>query len=936
MQPNPTTTDALPYITALGPEFVKLFDYSRANRKRIMLDRMIGPRSFTPSSYIALSDTKFSVARNFITAEQITNGIIGIERAQFFTNEMSYGEVDDETMDQSDIDIQLRPVNRAILGRYVVFTFECDHADVAFFKRQLKWCIPADRPERTRIFEIYRAMSRYTDFAGITVVWGGNKSLHIHIVFDTATYVAAYGLPRTPYDSLSALWYRLQQPVMDILEAGDVGCDTALHSSIAFRRTPWSFRRLEKTNVIGMPQGCYVEQTVLFEKWRERAGKDASRSFFNASSFTEGARKNERQKEAAKREGGSCGPNFTPDELRFCEAQLRKIFPICPRFDRLDYDSGQNEWVAYFYNSDRDRSPKSVMREPYATVLAVGTDAELVTGPTARLAYPLGRMLRLWQKRAADLAALVNPTPQAIEDNGDPFFVFAPQRRPDAIFANVCEGIKSKDALRRVVQGAAERLINDEAISVLRATEGAGKTTGLLTEHSANMAGASGLAMYAFGDYVNAEEKCAAFNALGHRKYHGVVWRSFSRAYSEACTRLNVRPFTMTDVCAADERSLWSLVNKRQSGVIAEFQREHRAMWDEIGGRTVVIFTVHAVAHGWCHLTQTRKMWTRHYWDKPTNDDLKLETELHMLVHDECSVDTFVHTVSEAQYLWLDMNDEGLRFLLESGRIADAYKLYSEGVPCPDCENFQALTGLLAVDAWEIVTTKDSGEFMKAPNSDPDKDIYLSTHGNRWFIGRRNWWAGIAKHILFITTEYTPVAVARRAIPAIHVVDINAPQLLRDEVDVVCHRLTSADAQASAAEDQAIAADNGMSLTVVTNRAKGVDIISHAAAKGRNDLASKNIVQYVFFPHPTQYEKMQALNAFTGRTDLVLRSITDAINQTCGRNLGFRNKGDTLHSIAMPHRLYDMLTHSLATAWLRYDLLLAETAEQRREKKRND
>ena len=52
---------------------------------------------------------------------------------------------------------------------------------------------------------------------------------------------------------------------------------------------------------------------------------------------------------------------------------------------------------------------------------------------------------------------------------------------------------------------------------------------------------------------------------------------------------------------------------------------------------------------------------------------------------------------------------------------------------------------------------------------------------------------------------------------------------------------------------------------------------------------------------------LQALNAWTGRRDLVGLRHVDEFNQTAGRNLGFRWQGEVRHALLIHARLFEVL-----------------------------
>ncbi|MEE1614057.1 hypothetical protein VB672_22565, partial [Microvirga sp. CF3016] len=85
------------------------------------------------------------------------------------------------------------------------------------------------------------------------------------------------------------------------------------------------------------------------------------------------------------------------------------------------------------------------------------------------------------------------------------------------------------------------------------------------------------------------------------------------------------------------------------------------------------------------------------------------------------------------------------------------------------------------------------------------------------------------------------------------------------------------------------------------------DTMTHASARGSNDLIGRNVVQTMTWMTPDEYERLQALNAWTGRSDLVGLRHIDEFNQSAGRNLGFRRQGNVKHALLVNRRLFDVL-----------------------------
>ena len=107
--------------------------------------------------------------------------------------------------------------------------------------------------------------------------------------------------------------------------------------------------------------------------------------------------------------------------------------------------------------------------------------------------------------------------------------------------------------------------------------EGVGKTSAVMALHhevieDLERRGESPLAMYAFADYAAAEQKCAAFNALqAGNGFFGVVLPSFSRAYEQACTSLDVQPISTEEAGRHGFASQRAAVRKLQPQVTEVF-----------------------------------------------------------------------------------------------------------------------------------------------------------------------------------------------------------------------------------------------------------------------------------------------------------------------------------------------------------------------------
>ena len=112
--------------------------------------------------------------------------------------------------------------------------------------------------------------------------------------------------------------------------------------------------------------------------------------------------------------------------------------------------------------------------------------------------------------------------------------------------------------------------------------------------------------------------------------------------------------------------------------------------------------------------------------------------------------------------------------------------------------------------------------------------------------------------------------------------------------------------------------------------------MTHMAARGSNDLIGRNVVQTMTWMTPDEYERLQVLNAWAGRQDLVGLRHVDEFNQSAGRNLGFRRQGEVKHDLLINRRLFEVLATSgsgiLGRA--RYEMRVTLDKNQRYEVKR--
>ena len=451
--------------------------------------------------------------------------------------------------------------------------------------------------------------------------------------------------------------------------------------------------------------------------------------------------------------------------------------------------------------------------------------------------------------------------------------------------------------------------------------EGIGKTTVLMALHHDIMqrlgqCGETVLAMYAFADYSTVEEKCAAFNRVqSGNGYVGVTLPSFHKVYEEECDRLNILAISTVDAAKRGFTSRFSAIEKLQPQIVERFKARHADLWAKVDGRKPVFFCVHQVAQQWRKSTTTRLMWAPSFWDKAGDrreqvETCRRETNLSLLVHDELKVESLVELQPDEVLSWINSMAHGDADIWKNDHssLSNQFQSYdryvrTHGFPTAHGEEikvvFEDARRIADITAcrWDHIVTRNTGEYGTWDvNSDVgdagEDDAYAARHGRGWNVASRDWWHGVADRVVMLTTEAVPTAVARiTADPDWSVFELETPKAPRDHVETYASRSVIGKNLATLgmewrdnhpADDFFIVSN---SVSILNNS------MPHVTARGSNELIGKNILQTMTFMTPNEYERLLALNAWTGRSDLVGLRHIDEFNQTTGRNLGYRKLG---------------------------------------------
>ncbi|MBB4620060.1 hypothetical protein [Sphingomonas abaci] len=872
-----------------GIKAARQFKQALNNPMTEMFERIIAPQLYRPNhnTHMHVSPNNKEAGRNHIRSRQIAEGRVSTNNLAFFSNVMA---IPNCSMDEDGNERWDAPSSRVVWGEHQVLTFEFDNNEPSFFAEQLSWLRSAGKTKfDSPIGRLFEHCSQWVDFAGITVVYSGNKSFHIHICFATST-ARAQGITEHVRAGLVRHWDRLHPEVVSILGT-TAEPDRQLRFPEQLRRYPGGNRVISKPNhPLGIEEGQSVGQTVMWEHYRSRALRGSTASFFDPTLFVAPAK-------VDRAGGGSKGKGMvfsaTTPELDFCANKMKSIYNerTFPAF--VDFAPYAGAYRAYFTNHITDTNPASYMEAGYTVPHIAGSNPLGLTHQNMpRLPRPLGEMMEQWCEEF-----------HAIND------VERTEVERDFALA-----VTDAETARREMGRVILNTLRDSAapLSWICAPEGISKSTSMFANHpridSWLSADCSGLCMYAFADYESAREKAEAFNATNAKRgYYGVVIQSFERLYNEACAALKVSPISLRDAANGGFRNILHAVEVIQPMITARLIADHSVMWAEIGERKPVLFTVHAVAHRWHLNSPSRLMAAASYWlvrgDDDHNTICRDETRLNLLIHDEVkTADLITATPSvHVQYVNAMVANAPEAWGANSTDRVRAYDAYRTQHPTDMAYGDIMLIMEHHGHDWAEVVTSDSGEYGAIGADGP----YAAALGQRWSVIERQWPSQVARKVLVLTTETVPTVVARKCHIDWQIHDLYTPQIKRDEVVVTPKRkVTARNLPAFYATYRLSDPD----IAIVGNKTKALpDAMTHQRARGSNNLIGRHVLQTMVFVSPDEFAYLEALNEWTGSTDLIRHRHIDEFNQTAGRNLGFRKRGDAKHYLVVNLTLFQLL-----------------------------
>ena len=900
--------------------------------------------------YVPISDTIRTKGRNHelvvMASESVPDSVQ--EHVSLFANALRIGFQNDE----GDWE---QPSHRVVGASYTIFTLEYDPPSdwdrerrLAFLDTQLGWFRKAgtndlDRPIRP----VWDWAAQFSDFRGMCGNWSGHKSVHIHLVFDTAAIMEEFSDLRDQVrPMLTRLWVQMAAEIVRVFPQ-EVEPDSALRLPEQYRKLPNGVYTIEtprgKTeHLLEIPVGTRVPLLCIWEKLLTRAPARADRAFINEATLKQTSLDRAAKARTYRRQ--SRIGDMTPEEHAYCSEQFDAL--IARRVEANGFPRGaglhkESVWVGRLYANQTDRNPSTIILEDGHRAFVQGGKQP---DRTIDLGVPLRVHIGKWRREFSKKRG-IPCTSRGLEASME-------ERPEEQQFAAAAI---SQGPAREALAELLARIIDQHERVLLRAPEGLGKTTaiaGYLPVLSGRLEAAAlekipqeekllrdverrRPSAFAFSSYELAEEKAAEFNlSSAGRRMRGIVFPSFSRAYEEARKALGIDEImTVSWAAKHGHDSVAAAIREGQPSVWAEMARAHRALFEIPRGPAlrpsgVVYFVVHQVLQQLSQNLLTAALLHPRFFDTAPKEwwQLTEEIQLRVAVLDEIPVEALVWMHRADQVEWcLDLFEQmpDAWSAPEAG-LVDKYSTYEAkragGSPPVTFEEALEIyrVGYRRADQTEVAECEFYGR----------GDIYRRTHGRRWYSRKRNWWDGVAQRAILLTTEALPSQMARD-IAEIAVFDLRAPELRAGTIQLRLWPSCSSEEAVEIVGRLRAEADDP-SLHVITNRAAAVeDTSTHAGARGSNRYVGQNLGQTAFYKSPDEYERLQVINRVFGLNAAIRLRHVDEINQTAGRNLGFRHDGSVEHHLVIGWSLYGEIERVLY-AECRYELTLIEDAERRR------
>jgi len=940
---------------------IRCLDQPRSGLLPLLWQHLYRPAQDT---YIPLADRKNTPARNHeISKEIVANNLAASEientGAFLFANALTIPCVvgnDPDGCPQYGPPSKVRTANTGIY----VHTLEYDPNEniEEFLATQIGWTYGGKKLTDCPIGQAYQELCRYRDFRGIEVVWSGNKSCHIHMVFDVRhlaptcfkmkrRHFGWENIPDLPNGTLRNgfvdAWGNLPG-IMRTHTGVEIEPDGSLAYPYNYRRLPWGYRRAQENHPLGFKAGNYIPQFVIWSKFRND-GRGAAEWLHNPVRFLELTREPSKTRNHGQRRPTV---KLTKEQQ---EGFIKNLSQVCHAlwgdYPKPVTISDQSDGYAInFQNHEKDQNPSTVVVGEYDRLIINGRGLE-----AHRQDYLLPLSANELIEYFLDLGHLVITPSEARAQN------FIEKRFHAAVARN-----PTPAKVRAILPSLAGTAARASGSCCILSGEGAGKSSSILSKIITEDEPDEGVIMVASKSYEQAEEQCNSFNdRYAGSIYRGIVVHSFSNMY-KALTNKDDR-LTLAETNAMGYASLQEAVYARAGAIVEELEAYKREIWEQLGsvettikgrtyslrGRRPVFFVAHKTAQNW-NIEGGTRMWLhpdyREYvtqknqgrHDQNLHKEIYNAFALQWLIHDEVSIEDIIekhpaHMVEWCQNLVARQPDWSRKPAQEKQRL---FNVAQRDYP-KEAISFEIFTAIIAAKFT------DDDLYIADPTVEPfgdsksDKSMYRRIARKQWYVKPKPWWREPNHRLTLLTTErciFTGLEVLRErdiqnGKAAMSLFDLDAPRIFaHDKIQVERHFDKRARSKISVSDtkdiqrlaDELSAKHSG--CEIISNVARGKNITTHEKAKGSNRFGGPGSTTIAIYNmlNATQYEERLIENAFFGRNDMVRLSYVDLFNQTSGRTLGFRHHDGSRSISVMSRRLWKQIGISLLTA-ARYRLV---------------
>lgn len=848
------------------------------------------------------------------------------------------------------------PSQRIKNAGWCVFTFEHDGSNAADLEMQLDWF--KGKRNKCQFSKVHKELLKYPDYRGYCAVFSGNKSVHIHLLFDTkhldrSLHVGKNSKAKAVWDGdlppevfslvYRDVWQCLTTIICDTLNT-DVVFDQSLGSYIQKRRLPWGHRKLTQPSALhGFGAGDLVEQTVIQEQILGRASVKADHTpLFTIPDLDQIQQVTRRATRAASTNIVEAVEEQEVLDLfvDYLKANGWSTYPMPVKL----YHDGVSHFL-HFQNDAQDVHPSSFIRGDFRRVYLAGKGA-----PTSSIFLPNGLTLDETLQLIAPPSTFVTTAPKTKPRLCDNF----PMSRT---FNN---NVTSLAGAREFLNQKAKQIAEWDGVTLLQAPEGIGKSYALMNvcqeirwdhdaetwqhamRHGENFKLSQGFIVFACKSYQQAHEKATEFSSVPNAPQRVVVLKSVTKLYKEALEMVEAASaITRQDAGQKGHPSLLHAIKSEQPDVYDKMCTLRDALWRNDEGKIrfddrATVVMVHDVIKSWSHSLYSKAFLNPSFPDDMNDDAIALcakQMSVSRVIFDELDVRDLVDVVSRDHHDFAESVRSACKQSWSEASLKQRVKAY-----CKIANQVQIVPfgydrcdAILRLD----LTTKDRVLLRSADypfgQGPSDKNIYSEIDNKEYYVTPLRWYHSIGCPVTILTTEDLPRLIAsginqnlktgasKKRIKTINF--CNAPHMSQETVPMYFNETARMprynDSSTPSVVDLATmllgddhcdyVISNGLSRLPQEFFCK---VGSHKSVRGRNDLQGCKIVSILTYPGLDEFAEICAVGARFGIIDPVTIYYRDMLYQNLGRNLGSRGhdlQSEDVHSVIMKPSLYKCL-----------------------------